>query len=135
MSNDNNQNWDGYSAGYNMNNNNANANFWANQWNNQGAWQQSFQQNTTQNGNQNTATGTQNTSASFASGWFSFSDTRYLKGLALGAGVAILLTNPKIQKGLLKGAINMWAAVQGGFEELKEQVEDIKSEMSMHSDD
>ncbi len=71
---------------------------------------------------------------SWSNGWFAFQDPGYLKGLALGAGIAYVLTNPKVQRALVKGAVTLWSAVQGGFEEVKEQVQDIKSEMSVKCD-
>lgn len=72
--------------------------------------------------------------ASWTRGWFAFSDSSYLKGLVLGAGVAYLLSNPAVQKALVKGAVTLWSTIQGGVEEVKEQIQDIKSEMSMKDD-
>jgi len=62
--------------------------------------------------------------------WFNLSSIDYLKGLALGAGVALVATNPTVQKAVVSGAVKVWAAVQGGVEELKEQVQDAKAELS-----
>lgn len=62
--------------------------------------------------------------------WFNFTSTDYLKGLALGAGVALVATNPTVQKAVVSGAVKVWAALQGGVEELKEQVQDAKAELS-----
>jgi hypothetical protein len=62
--------------------------------------------------------------------WFNFTNLDYLKGLALGAGVALVATNPTVQKAVVSGAVKAWAAVQGGVEELKEQVQDAKAELS-----
>lgn len=72
---------------------------------------------------------------SLTSGWFAFSDLGYIKGLVLGAGLAYLLTNPKVQRAIVKGSVSLLAAVQGGFEEVKEQIQDIKCEMSMKHDE
>lgn len=72
---------------------------------------------------------------SWTQGWFSFTDPGYIKGLILGAGLTYVLTNPKVQRALVKGAVGLWTSVQGGIEEVKEQIQDIKSEMSMKSDD
>ncbi|NDV18415.1 YtxH domain-containing protein [Pseudodesulfovibrio sp. JC047] len=69
------------------------------------------------------------TDSSMAS-WVNFTSTDYLKGLALGAGVALVVTNPTVQKTVVSGAVKMWAALQGGVEELKEQVQDAKAEIS-----
>lgn len=72
---------------------------------------------------------------SLTSGWFAFSDPGYIKGLVLGAGLAYLLTNPNVQRAIVKGSVSLLAAVQGGFEEVKEQIQDIKCEMSMKHDE
>lgn len=64
------------------------------------------------------------------SSWVNFTSTDYLKGLALGAGVALVATNPTVQKAVVSGAVKLWAAIQGGVEELKEQVQDAKAELS-----
>jgi hypothetical protein len=62
--------------------------------------------------------------------WFDFSDSCYMKGLLLGAGVTVLLTNASVQKALVRGTVKLWSFVQGGVEEVKEQFQDIKAEMS-----
>lgn len=62
--------------------------------------------------------------------WFNFTSADYLKGLALGAGVALVATNPTVQKAVVSGAVKVWAALQSGVEELKEQVQDAKAEIS-----
>lgn len=62
--------------------------------------------------------------------WLNFSSGDYLKGLALGAGVALVATNPTVQKAVVSSAVKVWAALQGGVEELKEQVQDAKAEIS-----
>jgi hypothetical protein len=62
--------------------------------------------------------------------WVNVTDPAYVKGLLLGAGAALVLTNPAVQKALVGGAVRMWAAVQGGIEEIKEQIEDVKAELS-----
>ncbi|PID57617.1 hypothetical protein CSB45_07265 [candidate division KSB3 bacterium] len=68
----------------------------------------------------------------FAS-WFNFSNSGYLKGFVLGAGIAILLTHPAVQRTLLASGIKVWSLFQGGLEEVKEQVHDIRAEMSQKS--
>lgn len=60
--------------------------------------------------------------------WFAFSDSCYLQGLALGVGATIILTNPRVQKAVVRGAVKLFAALQGGIEEMKEQFEDMKAE-------
>jgi hypothetical protein len=62
--------------------------------------------------------------------WVNFSDPGYLKGLALGAGVALVVSNPKVQQAVVSGAVKLWAAIQGGVEEIKEQIQDVKAELS-----
>ncbi|MUM76648.1 YtxH domain-containing protein [Pseudodesulfovibrio sp. F-1] len=62
--------------------------------------------------------------------WFAFTNADYLKGLALGVGAALVVTNPTVQKAVVSGAVKAWAAIQGGVEELKEQVQDAKAELS-----
>ena len=72
---------------------------------------------------------------SWSQGWLAYDDPGYIKGLLLGAGLAYLVTNPKVQRTVVKGAVTLWSTVQGGFEEVKEQIMDIKSEMGMSVDD
>ena len=62
--------------------------------------------------------------------WFDFSNSCYLKGFLIGAGATLLLTNSSIQKTLVKGTVKLWSIVQGGVEEVKEQFQDVKAEMS-----
>ena len=62
--------------------------------------------------------------------WVDVTDSRYLKGFVVGAGVALVASNPKVQKAVVSGAVKLWAAVQGGIEEAKEKVQDIKAEVS-----
>lgn len=80
---------------------------------------------------QSTAALPQTTSeTSTLSSWVNITSTDYLKGLALGAGVALVATNPTVQKAVVSGAVKLWTAIQGGVEELKEQVQDAKAEIS-----
>ncbi len=60
--------------------------------------------------------------------WFDFTDKNYIKGLLTGAGVAVVLGHPKVRKAIISGAVSTWDAVSCGFEELKEQVEDVRAE-------
>lgn len=66
----------------------------------------------------------------FMDNWLDFKNTGYLRGFAVGAGLVLLLTNPTLQKALVSGVVKVWSAVQGGVEEVKEQIQDIKAEMS-----
>lgn len=60
--------------------------------------------------------------------WVNVTDSRYLKGFLLGAGLALVASNPKVQKTVVSGAVKAWSAVQGGIEEAKEKIHDIKAE-------
>jgi len=71
---------------------------------------------------------------SWTQGWLAFNDPGYVKGLLLGAAAVYLLTNPRVQRAVVKSAVAMWTTVQGGVEEVKEQIQDIKAEMSMKTD-
>lgn len=62
-------------------------------------------------------------------GWLDFRNPSYLKGLLIAAGVTLLVSNPNVQKNLLKGAAKAWSGLQYGVEEVKEQINDIKAEM------
>lgn len=68
--------------------------------------------------------------ASGIGSWFDFSSSGYLKGFLIGAGATLLLTNSTIQKALIRGTVKAWSFVQGGMEEVKEQFQDVKAEMS-----
>ncbi len=57
-------------------------------------------------------------------------NTSLLKGLLVGASVALVATNPKVQKAVVGGAVKAWSAVQASVEEMKEQVEDAKAELA-----
>ncbi len=68
--------------------------------------------------------------ASPVGSWFNYQDSSYLKGFLVGAGVALILANPTVQKALISGTVKCWNAVQGGVEEVKEKVKDVRAEMS-----
>ena len=61
--------------------------------------------------------------------WFNFREPNYLKGFVVGAGIAVLLTNPAIKKALVKGVVQVWGGLQSGVEELKEQIRDVQAEV------
>ncbi|WP_319523042.1 hypothetical protein [uncultured Desulfosarcina sp.] len=63
--------------------------------------------------------------------WFDYSNPSYIKGLLLGAGVTLLVTNQTVQNAVIKGTVAAWSAVVGGIEEIKEKVRDAKAEKSM----
>ena len=73
--------------------------------------------------------------ASLTSGWFSFSNPAYLKGFLIAAGITLAVSNPKVRKVITDGAIKTWAAVQGGVEEFKEKIGDIRAEMSQEQNE
>lgn len=62
--------------------------------------------------------------------WFAFSNPGYMRGFLLGAGVTLVLTNPRVKKAMLRGTVKLWSIVQGGVEEVKEQFQDVQAEMS-----
>lgn len=66
--------------------------------------------------------------------WFNFSDACYLRGFLLGSGATLLLTNPGVQRTLVRGAVKLWSFVQGGVEEIKEQFQDVQAEMSQEKE-
>ncbi len=53
-----------------------------------------------------------------------------LKGLLVGAGIALVATNPKVQKTVVGTAIKVWSGMQESIEEMKEQVNDAKAELA-----
>ncbi len=87
----------------------------------------------TESGYPQTGTNTYASSASPVGSWFDFSNSSYLKGFVLGAGVTLMLANPAVQKAMVRGTVKLWSLVQGGMEEVKEQFQDIKAEMSEES--
>ncbi len=62
--------------------------------------------------------------------WVNFQNSTYVKGFVVGAGLALVLANPTVQKALVSGAVKLWTSMQGGVEEIKERVQDIRAEMS-----
>ncbi|PID40001.1 MAG: hypothetical protein CR984_05470 [Proteobacteria bacterium] len=71
------------------------------------------------------------TAPSTVTTWFDFSNPNYIKGLLVGAGATLLVTNPTVQNAVVKGAVAAWSAVVGGIEEVKERIRDAKAERSM----
>lgn len=54
----------------------------------------------------------------------------FLKGLLLGAGIAYVATNKTVQQAVIAASVRLFTSVQGSFEEMKEQIQDIKAELS-----
>ncbi len=54
---------------------------------------------------------------------------RFIKGALIGAAVAYLLTNEKVQHATIKTAVKAWSLVQGGVEEMKERFRDAEAEL------
>ena len=61
--------------------------------------------------------------------WLNFRDQQFWKGILLGAGVTLLVTNETVQKAIMKSVAKVYGAVQGGVGELKEKFEDVQAEM------
>jgi hypothetical protein len=70
------------------------------------------------------------TTQSAIASWFDYTNASYIKGVLIGAGATLLVTNPKVQSAIVNGAVAAWAAVVGGIEEIKERVRDAKAEKS-----
>ena len=64
------------------------------------------------------------------SNWFDFSNPSYLKGFVIASGITLVAANPSVQQALIKGGLKIWNFFQGGVEEIKEQIQDVKAEMS-----
>ncbi len=67
--------------------------------------------------------------------WVNFSNGDYLKGFLVAAGITVCATNPAVQKTAARGAIKLWSFFQGGIEEAKEKMHDIRAEMSLEEDE
>jgi hypothetical protein len=72
-------------------------------------------------------------SASLLHGVSSFLPSRhteqFLLGLVLGAGATWVLSDEELRGKLLKAGMKLYANVAGGFEEIKEQMADIRAEV------
>lgn len=60
---------------------------------------------------------------------FSVSSSGFLKGAAIGAIAAYLLSNERLQQGAIKTAVKSWSLLQGGVEEMKERFRDAEAEL------
>ena len=54
---------------------------------------------------------------------------RFIKGALIGAVAAYLLTNEKVQQGMIKASVKTWSMMQGGIEEMKERFRDAEAEL------
>lgn len=54
---------------------------------------------------------------------------QFLLGALLGAGAAWLLSDEEMRGKLVKAGMKLYAGIAGGFEEMKEQMADIKAEV------
>ena len=54
---------------------------------------------------------------------------QFILGALIGAGAAWLLSDEALRGKLVKAGMKLYAGIAGGFEEMKEQVADIKAEV------
>lgn len=64
----------------------------------------------------------------------SLQNDAFLKGLLIGAGASLLLSNEAVQKNTMSALVKLWAGVQGSVEELKERFRDIEAEIQAEAD-
>jgi len=55
--------------------------------------------------------------------------SRFVKGVLIGAAVAYILSNEKVQQATIKTAVKTWSLMQGGVEEMKEKFRDAEAEL------
>ena len=68
---------------------------------------------------------------SYVASWFDYSNPSYVKGLLIGAGATLLISNPTVQTAVVRGAVSVWSTIVGGIEEIKERVRDARAEKSL----
>ncbi len=61
-------------------------------------------------------------------GWVDYKNPAWIKGAVVGAAAAFVIANPVVRKTIVKGVVGLWGSLQGGVEELKEQIRDIQAE-------
>lgn len=61
--------------------------------------------------------------------WRSGRTEQFLLGAVIGAAAAYVLSDEKLRGNIVKSAIRLYSNFAGGFEELKEQVGDLKAEI------
>ncbi len=62
--------------------------------------------------------------------WLDWTHPSFITGLLAGTGATLLVTSPKVQNAVVRGAVAAWSAVVGGIEEIKERIRDAKAEKS-----
>jgi hypothetical protein len=62
-------------------------------------------------------------------GFLGLGDGRFLKGVLIGAGITLLLTNEGVQRSAIRSVVKVWTTVYGGFEEIKERFRDAEAEL------
>lgn len=60
---------------------------------------------------------------------------QFLAGALLGAAAAYVLADEALRAKLIKGGMQLYAGIAGGFEEIKEQMADIQAEMAVGAHD
>ncbi|WP_333874950.1 hypothetical protein [Methylobacter sp.] len=75
-----------------------------------------------------------NPNTDFLQGMSGYLPTRhtdqFLMGLMLGAGAAWILSDEELRGKLIKAGMKFYSGVAGGFEEIKEQMADIRAEVA-----
>lgn len=64
-----------------------------------------------------------------SSSFLNFGNDRFVKGLLIGAAATYLITNESVQRTVIKGVVQIWSALQGGIEEVKERFHDAEAEL------
>lgn len=54
---------------------------------------------------------------------------RFLTGALLGAAAVYVLSDEKLRGTIIKAGVSLFSGIAGGFEEMKEQIADIRAEM------
>lgn len=63
-------------------------------------------------------------------GLLDVSNPAFIKGALVGAVLAYVLTNEKVQQTSIKSAAKAWRFMQGGLEEMKERFRDAEAELN-----
>jgi len=65
----------------------------------------------------------------FPQNLFKGNSQQFLMGLLLGGAAAYVLSDDELREKIIKKAMKMYGGVMGSFEEMKEQMADLKAEM------